>query len=293
MIALLALGGCRHLTEAPSGLEDSLRFLYREFYSDDDTVAAGLTGLLDWIDQDGAEMLGERADLENVGAFELGPLDRSDLVRTPVEEDPDPSGAPGVVSVASMACRWERAEGLLVRGDQDVVFEGTWDLYDRAYGTSREVYEAARDEGIDPVRDEIPEDGLGDQASALLLTDNTVEASELGYTLSFDVRLQFRHGLWEVQGEERPAFLILGYMPAAAWTDGGETGLRQSYSIDVNIEDEPGSTLRVFGAWSEMVSPLLPADSPMVLASGVNKAQDTAERLSRICAGELEIAPER
>src|SRR5687768_3545923 len=107
MIALLALGGCRHLTEAPSGLEDSLRFLYREFYADDDTVAAGLTGLLDWIDRDGAEMLGGRADLENVGAFELGPLDRSDLARTPVEEDPDPTGAPGVVSIASMACRWE------------------------------------------------------------------------------------------------------------------------------------------------------------------------------------------
>jgi hypothetical protein len=292
-VALLLLSwmACRHLAEAPSGLEDSLHYLYREFYSDDETLAAGLTGLLDWVDADGDELLGERADLENVGAFQLGSLAHDDLLRTPVEGDPDPALAGGVVSVASMGCDWKRAEALLVRGDQDVIFEGTWDSYQRDYDTARSEFEAARDAEIEPVREEILEEELLEKPTALLITRNAVQTTELTFTLDFDLVLHFRHGRWEIQGEEREAFLILGFVPEPSFTDGGKTGIAQSYSIDVNIA-QGGETLRVFGAWSELVSSILESDSPFILSSGVNKAQDTAERLSEICAGELQIPGE-
>jgi hypothetical protein len=290
-VLLLSLMACRHLAEAPSGLEDSLHFLYREFYADDETLGAGLTGLLDWVEQDGDELLGERADLENVGAFQLGSLARSDLARTPVQGDPDPALAGGVVSVASMACDWKRAEALLVRGDQDVVFEGTWDTYARDYQTARSEFEDARDAEIEPVKEEILDEELLAKPTALLVTQNAVQTTELTVTLDFDLVLHFRHGRWEVQGEEREALLILGFVPEPSFTDGGKTGIAQSYSIDVNVA-QGGETLRVFGAWSELVSTFLQSDSPLILSSAVNKAQDTAERLSDICAGELEIVGE-
>jgi hypothetical protein len=290
-VLLLSLLACRQLAEAPSGLQDSLHFLYREFYADDETVGAGLTGLLDWVDQDGDELLGERADLENVGAFQVGSLSRADVERTPVQGDPDPALAQGVVSVASMACDWKRAEALLVRADQDVVFEGTWDTYQRDYETARSEFEGAREAEIEPVREEIADEELLFKPTAVLVTRNEVQTTEITITLDFDLVLHFRHGRWQVQGEEREAFLVLGFVPEPSFTDGGKTGIAQSYSIEANVAQD-GETLRVFGNWSELASTFLESDSPMVLSSGVNKAQDTAERMSQICAGELPISEE-
>lgn len=282
--------GCHAPPEAPDGLDDSLAFLFREFHSDDAQVGAGLAGLVTWFDTEGDALLGGHADLDNVGAYELRRLTRDDTVRLAVEGDPDPADAPGVVSVAEMSCALPEAEGLVIRADQQVVFDTTWTAYDRAYDTDRAAYEAADEQVREPIADE----DLAAYPGALLLTTNAASASELGYSLTLDLDLRFRHGTFELDGVPTDAYLVLGFMPRPAHTrdDDGENGIAQSYSLDVNVARPGGTTLRVFGAWSELDSPLIAADSPFVLAQGVNESQDAANRMSRICSGEIALPPE-
>lgn len=277
--------------EAPAGLNDSLKYLLREFHSDDASVAAGLSGLMAWFEADGGELLGERADLTNVGSFQVDDLTPSDVSRFSVEGDPDVTAAPGVVSVSEMGCRLERASELLIRPDQAVVFDGTWKTYERGFVTSRATWEGTPLDDVGPVGDAIGEDALDAAPDALLVTDNAVSASEFGFTVTFDLDLRFRHGVFEVDGEPTEALLALSYMPRPSEGGGGNT-IAQSWSIEADLARPGGSTLRVFAAWSELDSALIAADSGPVLAAGVNKAQDTAERLSRICAGEIAIPSE-
>lgn len=277
--------------EAPAGLNESLTYLLREFHSDDARVSAGLTGLMDWFARDGGELLGERADLENVGSFRLEDLQPSDVARFPVEGSPDVTEAPGVVSLAEMNCKLSRAQALLVRPDQHVVFEGTWETYDRVFDTPRAAWEGVALDEVSAVNEPIGEEALDAQPDALMITTNQVTASQLGFTVEFELLLRMRHGVFEIDGEPTEALLILSFMPRPGDAGGGNA-IAQSWSIEADIARPGGSTLRVFGAWSELDSPLIAADAGPVLATGVNKAQDTAERLSAICSGEFEIPPE-
>jgi hypothetical protein len=287
---LVGLTACKAPPDAPSGLDDSVKFLFRDFYGDDATIGAGLTGLLDWFEADGGELLDARADLGSVGAFSLTPLSTDVVAAVEVEGDPDPATASGVVSVSEMACAWEEAEALLVRPDQDRVFEGDFDRYDRRYLTNRAAFEAATDAGeFDAQRDALDPSDLTDvEPGSLLLTENAAASTELGVTVPFDLVLHFRHGRYEIQGEDAEAFLILGYFPHEAVSDGGDTRMVQNYSIEVNVA-RGKKTLRVFANWTELDSSILASDSPLVLTSAVNKSQDSAARVSNLCAGEESI----
>jgi hypothetical protein len=290
-LLLFGLVACKRPPEAPAGLTESLTFLLREFQADDDTVGAGLTGVMNWFDEDGAELLDAEADLDSVGAFQLDALTPGDVERLPVDGEPDVALAPGVVSVAEMPCRLARAQELLLRADQDVVFEGTWRSYDRTFVTPRAPWEDAPLDEVGGVREDIVEDDLGAHPDALLATTNAVVAKDFGMEIGFDLDLRLRHGRFAVQGEPTEALLILSFLPRPS-TEVRDSAIVQSWSIEMDLARAGGRTLRVFGAWSQLESPFLAADSAMVLTTGVNEAQQTAERMSSICAGELEIPPE-
>lgn len=291
MFAILGLLACSRPPPAPEGLTDSLRMLLREFHADDDTVSAALTGLMDWFDDEGGELLDAKADLYNVGSFQLELLEPDDIARLPTEHDPDPSLAPGVVSLAEMACKLPRAEGLLVRPDQDVVFEGTWKTYSRDFVTSRGEYEGTDYDAVGAIREEIPEEAIDQHPDGLLLTMNHASASKFGFEMEFDLDERLRHGTFDVQGEPTDAVLVLSFWPHAADAGGGNS-IVQAWAIEVDLARPGGKTLRVFGAWSQLESSLIEADSALVLTTGVNEAQGTAERMSGICAGEIDIPPE-
>lgn len=289
----IVLAGCRTPPPAPEGLTDSLRYLLRNFHEDDDTVAAGLSGLLHWFETDGDALLDAKADVDNVGAFTLEDLQRSDVARFDVEGSPNPADAPGVVSVGEMGCPLARTQELLVRGDQDVVFGSPWQAYDRTFVTPRGAFEAAALDALAPIRDPIPEEDLESHPDALLWTTNVVDSAKLGFTMRFDLDLRFRHGTYALEdGEPVEALLAAGFFPHAAEADSGGHAIRQSWSIEADVARPGGRTLRVFGVWSELDSALLAADSPMVLATGVNESQATAERMTQICAGDRTIPAE-
>ncbi len=288
--------GCKPPPPAPEGLQSSLTYLFREFYAEDDVVGAGLTGFMDWFDADGDELLGESADMENVGEFTLDYLTEEDIAALPIEGEVNLEYAPGVVALSKLSCAWDEVETYLVRTDQDLVF-GEFDSYSRSFITPRATYEDATiAEDFAPVDESladayIQEPALGDLEQTFLLTDNEVSSTEVGVTLDFQLLLNMRHGLYDVQGEETPAFLILTWMPVRAEGEDGTNSLEQSYSLELDISRPGGKTLRLMASWIQ-IEGIFDHDSDVVKVTGVNKNLDSSARLVDICAGTEVLDPE-
>lgn len=289
-LAVMSALGCKKPPPAPEGLDDSAKYLFREFYSEDEFVGAGLTGLVNWFDEEGHELLGQTAELDDVGAFSLTELGWDDIEGLPVDGNRDPAAAPGVVSVAEMSCHWSEAEALLTRPDQHVVFEDDFDAYERTFITPKETYaEATASSTFDEVTEPLDPADPSTLPSTVMWTDNWAMSSEMGVTLEFPLVLHFRHGVFEVQGEDAEVLMILAFQPERAEGDGGNNSLEQSYSVEVNIDRGGDKTLRMLAAWTQVESIWLASDSAAVLTAAVNKSQDSAARMSSICAGEVSI----
>ena len=301
VIACLLTTACSPPPPAPEGLEEASRYMIREFYQDDATISAGLTGLLNWYDESGYELVNQGATAEDAGeAFQLEDITEDDIASMPsFGDDRDLSEANGIVSISEMGCTWQEAEGYLLRPDQHIVFDD-FDAYSRTYQTSRERFETATSSMTFPNFSEeligiaSGENTLSDeQAGGMLLTSNQVQSSELGVTLDYGLVLHFRHGVYDVQGEQIPVMFILSWLPEPVdSTSGSATTFEQSYSIEVNygIGD---NTLRIFAVWTYVDSSILGDGSSLWSIGAVNKSRDAAQRLSGICAGDIEVPAEQ
>ena len=311
-LPLIALTvACKPPPEAPEGLDDSTNYLMKNFYASDALFEAGVQGFIDWYDTEGKALVGKGADLETTDAYTVGDLSADSIAHLPLEDEilidknkdeygtRDLSRAKGVVSLAEMDCSWTRAEELLVRGDQNVVFSDDFEGYEREYVTSRSAFESgSADLSFDRITDDLdpfgPDYIAADFARSLLLTVNQVDPTAvLTSNIDFyEMNLDLRHGVFNISEEEVGVLAIITYNIEAAWGSAGNNALLQSYSVEINIERPNDKTLRMLAVWSEPLGGGIDPDSAIALNFAVNKSLAASERMSEICAGELEIDPE-
>ncbi|MBJ94629.1 MAG: hypothetical protein CMP23_09155 [Rickettsiales bacterium] len=300
ILVSLSVAACQPPPPAPEGLEEASRYMIREFYKDDAVVGAGLTGLLNWYDESGYELVNQGATAEDGGeAFQLEDITAADITSMPSFDDGrDLSKANGIVAISDMDCSWQEAESYLVRSDQDVVFE-EFNAYQRSFLSSRELFEAATESLSFPnIATELAGLATGEvaitdeQSGGIMLTSNEVSSTDLGVTLDYSLVLHFRHGLYQVQDQQLPVMMILSWLPSPVDSSSGSpTRFEQSYSIEVNygLGDR---TLRIFAVWTYVDSSFLGEDSSLWSIGAVNKSRDAAQRLSDICAGEIAVPAE-
>lgn len=299
LVLVLPLTACPPPPPAPEGLDASARYMIREFYESDAVFQAGLDGFMEWFDAEGHELVGELATTETTDSFTVGDLIAEDVDHLPLVDNPDRdvANAKGIVSLSEMECSFTETEDLLVRADQQTVFDA-WSGYDRTYVTDRTLWQAASRSGdfapvpeaVDVFTEPVV---LGDLERTFLLTDNTVDPKPVLVDLPwYQQFLHFRHGSFQVDGEPTRVFAILTFVPDEVWGEGGQNGLRQTYAVEINIERAEDRTLRLFALWAEPVSDFADPDDPFVLNYAVNTAQSNAQQLSDICSGALEIPPE-
>jgi len=303
--------GCKKPPPAPQGLDDSANYMMENFYASDDVFNAGITGFLQWYEDEGEALVGESASLDTVNSYTVGDLSASSVAHLPIDDEilVDPkndtyeervvSNAKGVVSLALMDCTWRRAEGYLARPDQDSVFSDDFEGYERTYLSSRKVYEDASADGdYDPIRtDLLPFDKDFEReayAKTLLMTENRVDPTAvLGANMErFDMNLDLRHGEYDMDGDRVGISAIITYNIEAAWGSTGANALLQSFSIELNVQRPKGQTLRMLTVWAEPKGGGIDPDSAIALNFAVNKALSSSERLSGICAGDIDIPQE-
>lgn len=271
----------------------------REFYSDDETFGAGLAGILDWVESEGADLLGAAATLDNTDAFTIRELEPDDVAHLPLPDDRDLTQAKGVIAVMEVPCGWQSLEPFLVRADQDVVFGDTWDAYSRTFHSARGAYDNARDDGDYPAIefDLAPFDDDFDPApteGSLLLTDNESDPAAVLFVdfPTYPLHVSLRHGRFDRDGDVLEGMVLSSFSTEATWDDGGSSGLLQSYSVELHVALSDESTLRMLALWNETVSPGLEPDAPLVLSQTINKALSGSERLSGLCSGGQSIPAE-
>jgi hypothetical protein len=293
--ALVALAACKPAPpDAPEGAEEGTRFLMRSFYADDATVGAGLTGLMNWYDDEGAALDGESPDIANDEAadFQLSPLAAGDLAPTQVSTtDRALDVMTGVMAVSTVGCSFAQAEALGGRADQDVVFEGEWAHYTRTYLTDRGPYDAATSGEIPPIDvalDPLEADFEG-TAGALMLTSNALGTSEFGVDLDYTLNLHFRHGTYLVQDQERRATVILTWQPASTTGAGGSNSLHQTWGIDALVEVD-GGVRRFAATWNDIESAATGSD--LLVRLQVNRINRFAERMTALCADMSQLPAE-
>ncbi len=298
-LTFVSMFGCKRPPEAPEGLDESARFMFREFYSSDDVIGAGLTGFMDWYDDEGDTLLDATANPDNVEGFEVADLASSDLDAIDLDSyaGRDLSKANGIVSLAAMSCTPAEVEKYNLRSDQMEVFEGQFQQYDREYLSSRAVFEDTTDSGEYPSIDEdidiLSSDFDPDTTEQVLsLMTNEAVTSDAGVTVAFTLVQHWRHGIFEIQGEPTEAFLGIGFVPGPK---DGETGtvMLQQYNVQAVIPRSGNmEALRLFALWLQVDSPRVPETSPSRSTTSVNKAKQTAERLNEICNGEVDLPAE-
>jgi hypothetical protein len=300
--AALTLTACKAPPPAPEGLDASAAYMVREFYQDDLTFQSGLVGFVNWFEDEGYELLDLEATTDNVSeSFQVAPLTDSDIGYLPLEHGRVISDAAGVVSLAQMACPVSESEEYLVRTDQAIVFPDDWESYGRTFINSRTEFQDATisgefapiDEAIDAFVDGFDPEAL---SSTLLQTQNRPDPHPLfldsGDVGEYDLYLDFRHGVFDINGEELTVLAIITYNTESVSDAGGNNFLHQSYSIDINVQWEETDTLRMFAVWAEPEGAGLEPDSPIVLRYAVNKSVKSSERLTRVCNGEDDLPAE-
>ncbi len=310
-LVLIVSVGCKKPPPAPKGLDDSANYMMENFYASDDVFNAGITGFLEWYDKEGEALVGESANLDTVNSYTVGDLSPSSVAHLPIDDeilvDPkndvyekrDVTDAKGVVSLALMDCTWTRSEAYLARSDQHVVFEEDFEGYERTYLSSRKTFEdASADSDYDAVKDDLfPFDKDFDRdsyAKTLLMTENIVDPTAvLGANMErFDMNLDMRHTEYDLDGEPVGISAIITYNIEAAWGSAGSNALLQSFSIELNVERPKKKTLRMLTVWAHPKGGGIDPDSAIALNFAVNKALGSSERLSAICAGEIDIPKE-
>ena len=306
---LLLAAACKAPPPAPEGLDESARYLVREFFADDATFQAGVQGFVNWFDDEGVDLVGVSANVNNAGAFTVGDLLPEDVVALPLTPDliianpgkdneerapRDVADAAGVVSLAQMACPVHgdelSAEALLARPDQDVVFCKDFTSYDRTYETDRSTFEASWGSDLTPVRDRVDPYGGDFDADAyadmMLFTVNDVDPTRVlvADIEQYTMDLVFRHGTYELDEGPLATTAVLTFTRDAAWGDAGANALLQSYSVEINVERD-GQTIRMLAVWAQPKGSGIQPDDNAALAFAVNKAGASSARMSNICAG--------
>lgn len=299
--------GCKPPPPAPEGLDASTSYMVENFYASDPLFQAGVQGFMGWYADEGYLLVGQGADGSNTDSYTVGELSDANVTNLPLEwelivgeeglEGPrDMSRAKGVVSLAEMDCDWIETESYLIRPDQDAVFSGDWEGYEREYLTDRDTFQSASAAAeFDPIEADLDPFAADFDASlyerSILFTTNQADPEKVltADMQPYELRLDLRHGIYEVEDEEIGAMAILTFNKDAVWDEEGKNGLVQSFSIELNVQQENDKTLRMLAVWAEPYGAGLEPDDPLVLNYAVNKSLGASERLSKICSGEETI----
>jgi hypothetical protein len=275
--------------------------MVRNFYADDALFLAGVQGFMAWFEEEGFALIDLENDIDNVSeAFTVGALSEDDIAHLPIDGGRNITDAAGIVSIAEMQCSVTEAEALLMRGDQDALFDD-WEDYERTYVNSRADFAAATESQVFiPISTGLApfEEGFdaAPYAPALLQTLNQVDPSPIFGGLAdiddYEMHLDFRHGVYDIDGDSVPAFAILTFIRQGVTGPAGANHLHQSYSVEINVAQEGDTTLRMLAVWTEPEGANMSPDDPIILNYAVNKSRDASQRMTELCDGTLELPPE-
>lgn len=267
MFLLLTLA-CEPPPQAPADLAELALYLFENFDSDLDAVAAGVPVMRDFLAAvDPALDIAERAvTLPVLSPDRLGGA-------------PETPGADAAVQVP-VAVLWTSRQSLAdhfllnVDPNQVCIDSGSSVFHWRTFLT-------------DP-------DCFADQSCERLATTAEIRREEAIADFWYDYDTDVRR--LDVDGDD---YLVSrGWLPQAAVSDGGEASFHQSYMLDVRMADPqvPGQTLRFYGIWSSLDMTGVTDDLySLLIRNGIQDSYESADDFvdGVLCDNDRDHQPER
>ncbi len=220
--SLLALS-CKGVDPAPTELDD----LFHYFWT--------------WYEDGQEQQLGEAIDnlYQAVGGPDLEQVLDGSLSDLGVDEAAlvgvdgvETALAQGLYMVRSLACEMDHLETILYQLDQDQLYEGVYDSYERSYTSSLEDYLARNTD--------------------FLSWEVDYSASILGSSYDAHIVGGLRYLPADEESSHLPAIMSRVYMPRpAAFEDGSSKSMDQDYQIEIFWERSPGDLLHAYGLWRQ------------------------------------------
>ncbi len=257
---MLLGAGCRNVEPAPEDLDGLAHWYLDTFWEAEASAVIEATQQYDAAAggrvaaSDGAW---ERGSLTDLTPDEILPLDFDG-------DAPDPALAAGFYLLDAFDCTLPALDDVLIALNQDELYEGWYEAYDRTYTTDEAVYLSGE---TDLVRWHI------DIENKLLNTP-------------FDERL---HGALRYhQAESGEAAIVqLTWMPTPAVFEQGDKVFAQDYQIEVYYEASPGRVSHLYGLWREVQAAGFTAESDAFVNTVLNNLEDWDETTGQLCRGEL------
>lgn len=256
---LLVTGlGCRAIDPAPDDLDGLVHWTFAHYADADDAELADAVVNLDAV-------IGA---LDDVVDGTLLPLTVDEAGAVPREVDLDPAGAQGLYLTRTFACTLADLEPILVHLEQDVLYDGVYDSYDRAYTSDLDAF-SSREEPF-----------LGWEV------DYTASLLGASYDSHLLGGLRYLPELDAERSPWGPALVSRVFIPRPAeFAEGSNKSMDQDYQIEVFWEREPGTIAHVYGMWRQAdYGNGLTLEDTTVQRILLNNLSDWDDNTERLCA---------
>lgn len=223
MTLLLLAIGCKAVNPAPADLDGLLHWFWQEYEAGtDEDLHGGVRNAFEVVDLD--------ALAEDVQDGSLTRLDADEAAIVGVT-DRDPAEAVGLYLLSRLDCDMDTLTPILWAPDQDLLYPGIYDAYDRSFTSSTADFESG--------------------AADTLTWDTAYTGSYLGASYDAETKGGLRR-LPEVDAEVSPHGVVIlqrTYMPWPAVWENDNKVFDQDYQIEVYVADGEGGVLHLYGLW--------------------------------------------
>lgn len=223
-VVLLISVGCQDVEPAPEDLDGLFHYTWAK-YADglDEELAQAVTNFDVAVDAEG---------LEEVIDGSLSEFTRDEMDLVDMRGDADPGELAGMYLANSLDCTLAQVEAIVTALDQDELYTGEYEAYDRRYTSDADAYWAR-------------------------------EASHLAWDVDISAEFvagamysEFIHGgaryVPDVDDQVSPfgpGLVTRTWMPEEAQFDNDDYYFTQDYQLEIYYEREPGRVIHLYGLW--------------------------------------------
>lgn len=250
--------GCKDVDPAPEDLDGLFHYVW-EKYDDglDEELALAVINAHAAIDGD---------ELSEVQDGSLSAFTRDEMDRVGMRASADPNELAGMYLVDLLPCTLEQLERVITDLDQDQLYEGEYEAYDRRYTSDHDAY-AAREE---------PQLTWDVDITAEFVAGALYEEFIHGGT-------RYVPAVDEETSPFGPVVLARTWMPDAARFDNDDYYFTQDYQIEVYYERAPGEVNHLYGLWRHSGFQELNTDDEFLVRQILNALADWDVRTGELC----------
>lgn len=257
---LFPLLACTAAKPVPEDLDGLAHWFWQNYEAGTDEELAEATVALH------AAVGGE--SLEGAETGGLTDLGADEVALVELVTDPDPAAARGLVLINLIPCTLEVLEPILYALEQDALYEGVYDRYERVYTSDLDAY----------VVREAPHLGWQSDITATIMGATYTERVLGG--------LRWSPAVDGVSGAWGPVLLGRAWLPEPATFESGGKSFDQDYQLEVYWERAPGEVVHFYAVWRQGdYGAGLTTDSDAVAGILLDGLEDWDQDTATLCAG--------